>query len=1030
MKLSFIKSILLLISFFIYSLFVAQCNVSITASSLTVPCGGGNVTLTAVGSGNTTAVLDNDFDLGNAGSGWNVSPAGQFNNPCDPSIDGGTYMWMGNTTAAPRTLETAPLDVSCGGDICFYLDMATQGGAAPCEGPDLTNEGVYLEYSINGGASWVTINYFQPQGGGTSGPFLSWAQYCFTIPVAAQTTATLFHWFQNGSSGTCCDHWGIDNVTITAQNCNTIWYDWAHVPGTTGPTGDNASQTVNVISDSTFVVCYTDGAGFNCCDSVKITVQGMGPAIVDTIGELCLGDNNGQITVTPSGGTPNYTIDISGPSNQTLSGAGAQTFTNLQPGTYNITITDNAACSVTSSAILIQGANCCPMTLTSISSTDNSCHINNSSSCDGTATVIQTGGFGNISYTWYDLSTNTVIPGQTLATATGLCVGTYYVEVTDQTPCTRYDTILVGQAIELTFAFSSFNPSCFGSSDGQAIVIPAGGTQTNGYSYTWTPAGTAPLSSPSAQNLSSGNYSLTITDDNGCTADTIFTIVDPPQITIDAVNLTDETCVGNCTGQIQVVSNIAITYFISGLGVNTSNNTGLFTSLCAGTYTVTIEDANLCTASQTVTIASPSSIILSVSPDTTICIGGIANILATAIGGTGNFTYIWDMGLPNAQTNSVMPTTNTIYNVYAQDANFCISDTLDIIVDLYPPLSVVAFTDTSICAGDSFSISALATGGIGNGYLYTWNQGLGNGISQTVSPITPTTYLVTVTDACETPSSSDQVTISIAPLPQPDFSSDIVDGCVPLDVVFTETTSSSATLCSWSFGDGGTYTGCNSVNYTFDSVGCWDITLIQTSSFGCVDSITYPTMICVYDLPEANFIATPNPASMSSPLVYFNNISSLNSTSYFWEFGTGGSLGQSSQTDPTFTFPLSQPGTYSICLTAITDYACEHTICRTVTVNEEFFIYVPNSFTPNGDGINDEFFPVIEGFTPLSYKMMIFNRWGELISQSENIGKKWNGIDSRNGSESKSDVYVWKIEVRDNVTSELKYFQGHVTLLR
>jgi gliding motility-associated-like protein len=94
------------------------------------------------------------------------------------------------------------------------------------------------------------------------------------------------------------------------------------------------------------------------------------------------------------------------------------------------------------------------------------------------------------------------------------------------------------------------------------------------------------------------------------------------------------------------------------------------------------------------------------------------------------------------------------------------------------------------------------------------------------------------------------------------------------------------------------------------------------------------------------------------------------------------------------------------------------------------FFSVPNSVTPTGDGINDEFFPVIDGFTPLSYNMMIFNRWGELISKSDNIDNKWNGIDSRNGSECKSDVYVWKIEVRDNVTSELKYFQGHVTLLR
>ncbi|MBL4578184.1 MAG: hypothetical protein JKX74_06890, partial [Flavobacteriales bacterium] len=125
----------------------SQCVITATASPTTLPCGGGTVNLTASGSGFTTTLLDNNFDNGTAGPGWTASPAGQFNNPCDPSFDGNTYMWMGSGTSAPRTLETVAMDVSCGGDICFYLDFAIQGAASPCEGPDLTNEGVYFEYS-------------------------------------------------------------------------------------------------------------------------------------------------------------------------------------------------------------------------------------------------------------------------------------------------------------------------------------------------------------------------------------------------------------------------------------------------------------------------------------------------------------------------------------------------------------------------------------------------------------------------------------------------------------------------------------------------------------------------------------------------------------------------------------------------------------------------------------------------------------------------------------------------------------------
>ncbi|MDG2226533.1 MAG: hypothetical protein P8L20_02260, partial [Flavobacteriales bacterium] len=167
----------------------SQCDVTITASTTVVPCGGGPVTLTATGSGFSSVLLDNDFDGGSAGPGWNVSPAGQFDNPCDPSIDGGTYMWMGSSTAAPRTLETVGMDLSCGGDVCFLLDYSTQGGSSPCEGPDLTNEGVYFEYSIDGGASWLTIEYFEPNttgcinsnnaGTGCDGNYTAWGEFCY-----------------------------------------------------------------------------------------------------------------------------------------------------------------------------------------------------------------------------------------------------------------------------------------------------------------------------------------------------------------------------------------------------------------------------------------------------------------------------------------------------------------------------------------------------------------------------------------------------------------------------------------------------------------------------------------------------------------------------------------------------------------------------------------------------------------------------------------------------------------------------------
>src|SRR5690606_15737926 len=115
------------------------------------------------------------------------------------------------TTAYDITAATA------GVTVCFDLLFATQAQAAPCEGPDEPDEGVYFQYSIDGGNTWVTINYFDPQGGYNT-PYTSWDKWCFEIPAAAITANTMFRWHQSADSGADFDHWGIDNVEIVQND--------------------------------------------------------------------------------------------------------------------------------------------------------------------------------------------------------------------------------------------------------------------------------------------------------------------------------------------------------------------------------------------------------------------------------------------------------------------------------------------------------------------------------------------------------------------------------------------------------------------------------------------------------------------------------------------------------------------------------------------------------------------------------------------------------------------------------------------
>ncbi len=307
---------------------LSQCNLTLTASQTTLPCYGGQVVLTGNGSAQTISLLNTTFDNGNVGPGWTVSPAGQFNNPCGGSFDGGIHMWMGNTTAAPRTMQTASFDVSCGGQVCFYLKYAVQGNSAPCEGPDLAGEGVNFEYSANGGP-WTLINYFTPF---SSNALLSWNQYCFNIPAGAQTANTRFRWYQSGSSGNAYDHWGIDNVSVNAINCNSFYYDWAHINGT----GDEgASTTVNVTSNTSYTLTYTDGQGNGCSQTISINLQDVTANF--TAVSVCLNDTTHFIDASTGGGDQinswNWNFDDGNTSNQQNPNHVYQT-----DGTFNVSL--------------------------------------------------------------------------------------------------------------------------------------------------------------------------------------------------------------------------------------------------------------------------------------------------------------------------------------------------------------------------------------------------------------------------------------------------------------------------------------------------------------------------------------------------------------------------------------------------------------------------------------------------------------------------------------------------------------------
>lgn len=331
----------------------SQCFATISSPTQdTTICLGDSVTLTAWAT--CSFLMSNNFNNGTAGSGWVATTGVDFSNPCNPSADGTTYMWMGSAVSIPRTLTTVNFNVIGACEISFDMKYATQSVASPCEGIDEMDEGVTLQYSINNGATWVDIAYFRPDGvilttaiaPGTNNtsitnyntPFTVWGNYSFPVPPAAQSSATKFRWIQQDYSSTGNDHWGLDNVEIVCPQSQNIF--WSNGPANT------LSQTVSPPQTTEYIVAIFDSLGNLATDTITVNVVQSPSADFSLISPVCIGQNT---TITyDSAVSPNvtYTWDFDGGVVTSGSGAGPYQVNWPSTGTYTITLTaSEGSCS-------------------------------------------------------------------------------------------------------------------------------------------------------------------------------------------------------------------------------------------------------------------------------------------------------------------------------------------------------------------------------------------------------------------------------------------------------------------------------------------------------------------------------------------------------------------------------------------------------------------------------------------------------------------------------------------------------------
>ncbi|NDB35679.1 MAG: hypothetical protein EB023_10160, partial [Flavobacteriia bacterium] len=406
----------------------------------------------------------------------------------------------------------------------------------------------------------------------------------------------------------------------------------------------------------------------------------------------------------------------------------------ISAGTYSVTVTDANGCTRTGSINLVNPP---ALNLTAnVTSNYNGQQISCTNSTNGTASASVTGGVPTYTYLWSN--------GATTPNVTGLASGTYTVTITDANGCTQNQSITVSPPNPLsptptiTSNFNGFNVSCFGSNNGSASVNVSGGTP--GYTYFWSNFSTL----PTASNLSAGTYTVTVTDANGCTANSSVTLTNPPQLNVSAVvtsnyNGFNVSCFGSNNGSALATATGGVPAYA--YSWNNGTNTAVNNNLNASQYIVTVTDLNGCIAIDTVTLTQPTPIIISSVNQNVSCFGGSNGAIdATISGGVIPYTYLWSNGAVTQDINSLTAGT---YNLTLTDANGCSQPFTTTITQPNNPIILTESHANVTCFGlSNGSINLTVTGGTAP-YSYVWNSGP---TSQDVFNLPAGNYSVVVTD--------------------------------------------------------------------------------------------------------------------------------------------------------------------------------------------------------------------------------------------------------------------------------------------
>jgi gliding motility-associated-like protein len=929
---------------------------------------------------------------------YQVSCNGSTNGSIDLTASGGTgtytYAWSNSSSTQDvsglpaGTYSVVVTDgISCKDTINFTLTQPSalsstlvstnnfNGYQVSCNGStngavNLTVSGGVTAYSYLWNTS-ATTEDISNLSAGTYSVLITDANGCTTIksitltqPTALTSSTIVTNVLCNGNAT------GAINLTVNG-GVTVYTYNWSN---------STTTEDLSGIGAGSYSVTITDANSCTTTASATITQPTLLTASGVVTNLTCFQSGNGGIDLSVSGGANSYTYLWNNSAvTQDLSGVAA--------GTYSVTITDANGCINTQSFIITEPA---LLTSSAFATSDFSGYeVSCNGSTNGVVDLVVTGGTAGYTYNWSN--------GATTQDITGIGAGTYSVTVTDSHGCTATSTVVLSQPAALTSSTIVTNVLCNGNATGAINLTVNGGVTA--YTFNWSNSANV----EDVSGLSAGSYSVIITDANACTTTASATITQPTLLTSSGT-VSDLTCFQAMNGGIDLSvngGNGSYTYLWSN-----SIGTQDLSDIAAGTYSVTVTDANGCIITQSFVVTEPPVLIATAIVTTDfngyeVSCNGSANGLVnlTVVGGTAGYTFVWSNGSTTEDLSSIGA---GMYNVTVTDANGCL-ETAAVTLTEPSALDIGASHVDVPCNGYlTGSIEILMNGGV-QPYSYLWSTGE---TSDDLSNIGAGIYSVGVTDdnGCGI-----DTTVEISE------SMPIVLSNSLLNTMCNGDANGSIDLLP----SGGT----PPYNYLWSNgQTTQDLTNLIAGMYTVV-------------VTDINNCTTHDTAYIVDPPILGSSVTSVIQTDGYNISLPGGNDGSIDLTVTGGTIPYQYlwsngntnqdinglvAGTYSVIITD--SHGCTSTVA--ITLDQPLVLEMPTGYSPNGDGSNDYF--VVHGIDAYpNNKIEIFNRWGNLVYSADHYNNRWNGYND-SGEKLPDGTYFVILEINNG---DIK-LHGYVDLRR